>query len=715
MEPWYNPATQEVANLFCGLQSTEEGYWPWDSQEHNTPSVLYNSVPTFRNPDTGLYHNFLMSFEGQHVAWYSYPTEPCPDTTPPGQTYGSVGIAFSDDGLSWVPYSGNPVLLDTNLATIVGPGSSIVNQDIVYVNENNVWAIYLIGLIPSYLASQPNTPGALGTTLAYVLKSTDAINWELFSEVSPDGIIDPYYPSPYLYGARLSVQTDGSNEVTHIYMTRSYSTHFTGSNYEALPNRVQLYRMRGPMSNIGTGTWKLLADVGCSDPGNEADYQTSSLYAMNEGNSIESDGFGRVLFNSNLGITLTSSGALCGQDHDPNAIRRGLPSFNCPEAVQCPDRGFLDTSDGRGMSTKNAFDSDEICYTLPFKRIDEMTEERFLNVFMDQNNKCNLSCRMCGFSDPRVKSLDKYDMPIVLFQKIASEVFPHASYLALSCLTEPLLSRDFPKRLDMLVKFPVPFVEIVTNATLLSSTMASAIIEAPVSRLAVSLDGASSATYESIRRGANFEKVIANLHSFNRLKANSRKDKPQLRLNHVLTEFNIHEFEAFLALAASLEAECIDVRTVTPFRNAGYEGSSSRKFFERVRKCKEMLTRWTEKTGAQDVGYLRGQFEEINLTDAKGEKLWCQQPWKSVAIHANGDAVPCITWTREPLGNLWLQSFEEIWEGEGLKRLRVEFDLRRPGLDCQYCTIRKDEPADVDDDCFYRMLSKSPPDMASSY
>src|SRR5437899_7392471 len=38
------------------------------------------------------------------------------------------------------------------------------------------------------------------------------------------------------------------------------------------------------------------------------------------------------------------------------------------------------------------------------------TRQRFLNVFMDQNNKCNLRCQMCGFSDPRVASIGKYDM-----------------------------------------------------------------------------------------------------------------------------------------------------------------------------------------------------------------------------------------------------------------------------------------------------------------
>lgn len=74
--------------------------------------------------------------------------------------------------------------------------------------------------------------------------------------------------------------------------------------------------------------------------------------------------------------------------------------------------------------------------------------KRFLHVYMDQNNKCNLRCVMCGFSDPRVKDIPKYDMPFWLFEKIAGEIFPYAEYLALSCLTEPLMTKDFPQRLE---------------------------------------------------------------------------------------------------------------------------------------------------------------------------------------------------------------------------------------------------------------------------
>ncbi len=342
-------------------------------------------------------------------------------------------------------------------------------------------------------------------------------------------------------------------------------------------------------------------------------------------------------------------------------------------------------------------------------------DEPHIQVFMDQNNKCNLTCRMCGFSDPRVKELPKYDMPMELFRKIAEEVFPHAEYLALSCLTEPLMTRDFPRRLDLLGQFNVPFVEVVTNAMLLTETVAHAVIDAPVSRPAVSLDGASAGVYEKIRCGSSFEKVLSNLRTFNRLKSRWGNGHPQLRLNHVLTEFNIREFGAFLQLAESLGVQCIDVRTVIPFHNAAYPGNGDQAFFREVRKCRALLAHWVQKTGVEDVGYLRERPEEIRPEDEAGQELTCRQPWKSLAIHPNGDAQPCITWSRAPLGNFCLQTFEEIWEGEALKQIRREFELRKPGPNCLHCTVRKNEPSDRDDDCFFRMLSKRLPKDCTSH
>jgi MoaA/NifB/PqqE/SkfB family radical SAM enzyme len=333
-------------------------------------------------------------------------------------------------------------------------------------------------------------------------------------------------------------------------------------------------------------------------------------------------------------------------------------------------------------------------------------EDRFLQVFMDQNNLCNLRCRMCAFSDPRVADLAKQQMPIELFEKIAREVFPHASYLTLSCLTEPLMSKDFPRRLDVLKRHPVPFAEMITNGQLLNERVIRKIIEVPLTRIGVSIDGGTAETYEHIRRRASFSRLIERLELLARLKREMGSDRPVLRLLLVLSESNLHEFDDFLALAERLEAGAVDVRTIIPIRNAPDQGTTESAFWATVRRHRRRLDEWCERTGVENVGYIRETHEEIVLHHEDGSKRICERPWSSAAIHFNGDVQICSTWQRDPVGNLARQSFEEIWHGEALAAVRREFLERQPGIDCQHCRI-KNRSDDEEEDGFFKMLSKS--------
>lgn len=333
---------------------------------------------------------------------------------------------------------------------------------------------------------------------------------------------------------------------------------------------------------------------------------------------------------------------------------------------------------------------------------------RFLNVLMDQNNKCNLRCVMCGFSDPRVRDIPKYDMPFWLFEKIAREVFPRAKYLALSCLTEPLMTRDFPQRLDLLKRYTVPCTDIITNGMLLNETVILKMIDARVSRLAVSIDGANAATYESVRIGAKFDKLTDNIKMFNRIKKQTGSELPKLRMNHVISGLNIDGFRQFLDFAESMGVQAIDVRTIIPFQNVGYRQDDENSFFQKIEMIREDLRRWTQKTGVEDVGYLRYRSEEISMEDEAGKRMTCRRPWDTVAIHANGDVLPCITWTRRPCGNMATKSFEDIWDGSAYNAIREEFEKRKPGVDCLHCTIKKRD-GEREDDCYFAMLNKRPP------
>lgn len=330
---------------------------------------------------------------------------------------------------------------------------------------------------------------------------------------------------------------------------------------------------------------------------------------------------------------------------------------------------------------------------------------RNLTVFMDQNNRCNLKCRMCGFSDARVEALPKYDMPRWLFDSIAAQVFPKTNILILSTLTEPFMTRDFPDRLNMVRESGVPYSEIITNGTLLNEMNIGKMLEAEITCLTFSIDGGTKEIYEAIRTGARFENVIANLRLFQQMRKGRGAALPQVRINHVLSEPNIDHFDAFLAFVDEIHPEKIGVRTVSRMSEAVIQESSDPTFWAKVGVARRRLYEFCQRTGIEDAGFLRDRPTAIELFNDSGDKLICRTPWELLAIHQNGDVYPCLAWTRGPIGNFARQSFDEMWNGKELEALRREFDLVKPGVDCLNCVIRRGE-ADPRDDFFYEKVAK---------
>ncbi len=332
---------------------------------------------------------------------------------------------------------------------------------------------------------------------------------------------------------------------------------------------------------------------------------------------------------------------------------------------------------------------------------------RFLKVFMDQNNRCNLRCRMCGFSDPRVAGLRGHDMPMWLFRRVVDEVFPHAHYVALSCLAEPFMTRDITQRLDLL-KFQTGLeIEIISNGTLLTPERIGSMIENRISRIGISIDGASRDVYEKIRVGAKFDRVIGNIRLLNEMKAASGSRLPALRFLHVISEANVDHFGAFLEMAEELGVDSVDVRTIQPFVNADDRGSDQAVFWNKIKACREQLGEWLDRTGVQDLGYLRTTNDKIDLYDERGELVPCKAAAENLTVLFNGDVVPCTAWSRPPVGNLARQSFDEIWNGAAARAMRQEFAEKKPGRDCHYCTIIREDP-EVEGDAFFKLITREP-------
>jgi radical SAM protein with 4Fe4S-binding SPASM domain len=271
-------------------------------------------------------------------------------------------------------------------------------------------------------------------------------------------------------------------------------------------------------------------------------------------------------------------------------------------------------------------------------------------------------------------------------------------------MTEPFMTRDFPDRVESVRIHGVPFSDVITNGTLLSEYAAAKILDAQLSRVIFSIDGGSKTVFEAIRPGALFERVIDNFRLLQQRRRERMSAFPRLRINHVLSELNIDCFEEFLELAEELGPEEIAVRTVSRMSDAEIQENNDPAFWDKVRSARAKLAAFCRRTGIVDSAFLRDRPDRIDLFDTAGEPMICQRPWNTLAVHPNGEAYPCMAWSRPPIGNVIHQTFEEIWMGEALAALQREFTASGAGLDCLHCTIRRAK-SDPDDDFFYRKLA----------
>ncbi len=114
--------------------------------------------------------------------------------------------------------------------------------------------------------------------------------------------------------------------------------------------------------------------------------------------------------------------------------------------------------------------------------ITDSTTKRFRQVYIEITNKCNLTCSFC----PRTKR-PPTDMDAALFARIVEEVKPLTDKVYFHVMGEPLMHPDFKQFIQICADKGLP-VAITTNATMLNTDSAKALLDPIVQRVNFSLD-----------------------------------------------------------------------------------------------------------------------------------------------------------------------------------------------------------------------------------
>ncbi|MCX7045864.1 MAG: radical SAM protein [Candidatus Sumerlaeota bacterium] len=303
---------------------------------------------------------------------------------------------------------------------------------------------------------------------------------------------------------------------------------------------------------------------------------------------------------------------------------------------------------------------------------------RFLRLFLDTTNNCNLKCRMCYFAAEHEPIQTKY-WSREEFERLAVQVAPHARLIAFSCGTEPLLNPGIEAFVRLAKRFGVPETQLVTNGQMLTSQRSRGLIEAGLDRLVVSLDAATPETYEFIRPGARFQRLLDHLKAFR--DARGGRPKPGLTLNFILMKCNRDEVEAFMRLAAELGADTIDFRHLTPYVELGFTSEMRLSDDPSTRSLIPMIQR------------LGGELSLRLIPDvailAAGETTdRCMASPEQVFIPFDGGVRACPAGGAEPFGNVFKDSFWDIWRSERFEKVRQSIQAGNPPEECKDCPMR---------------------------
>ena len=277
------------------------------------------------------------------------------------------------------------------------------------------------------------------------------------------------------------------------------------------------------------------------------------------------------------------------------------------------------------------------------------------SLFIEVTNYCNLKCPMCA---RKYLTRRLMHMNFLLFKKLINEIsfFDSQGLLklvGLHAFGEPLLH---PRFLDMLKYASEKLSRVCqnhdklnpttsglgfsTNAVFLTPEKATGILHSNATIIGLSLDGATKKSYERMRKGSSFEKVIQNIEYLLREKRSLGKKYPFLAIQIIKTNITVKEIEDFR------------IRWSKAIR--GVPGSAI------------FIKPYTDWAGQVN--------EPLLWEDRNGMFLYrpCGRPWNTLVIYADGSVSFCCYDVNGKLkiGHAMEQSLKEIWNSQALKRLR---------------------------------------------
>lgn len=260
-----------------------------------------------------------------------------------------------------------------------------------------------------------------------------------------------------------------------------------------------------------------------------------------------------------------------------------------------------------------------------------------LHVDIETTDACNLRCVMCIHGMEGVQNTGHID-PALAYKAINECAKLGVYSIKFNFRGEPLLHPNIVEFVRYAKEKGILEVQFNTNGLPANEKKLEALIGAGLDRIIFSVDGATKSTYEKIRVGGEFEKLIKNIETFIKIKRDRHLAKPFIRVQMVKY------------LGAEKEVD----KFINFWTTRGVDNISVIDKQDRDNKDGHPL-----KDGRRPIG-----------------RCFCEQPWQRININRDGKVLMCCgDWDRKVIiGDFHKQSIKEIWHSNKLRELRKKIN-----------------------------------------
>ena len=292
-------------------------------------------------------------------------------------------------------------------------------------------------------------------------------------------------------------------------------------------------------------------------------------------------------------------------------------------------------------------------------------------LMMVLTGRCNISCIMCD------RKASSFTLPVWCIKNMI-DLFPYLDLVAWQG-GEVFLVDYFKDFFREVMRYPQLAQEINTNGLLFDKEWIE-MIGGANTKLIFSIDSTDKNTYEYIRRGAKFENLIKNINLFKELEKNNDNLKLERTINIVVMRSNYKTLEAFIDFALEYNFSGLNflnmIGDICPqeniFRPLDLDVINylRNKFPSIIKKAEFCGLKISHELSPflYDNKFSKAN-EEQNTSNVNG--LFCLMPWKSLFIDGSqkGAVYPeCLC--RKPVGNIFKNSLDEIWNSEDMQKYR---------------------------------------------